>query len=43
MLLEKIIVTPLENEKKFRGKIPKISLLMTDENGFVKRILIIPI
>ena len=41
MLLEKIIVTPLENHKEFCGKISKRSLMMTNENGFVKKILII--
>ena len=38
MLLEKMIVTPLENHKKFRLKIFKRS----NKIGFVKRILIIP-
>ena len=37
-----MIVTPSETHKKFRGKILKRSL-MTNKNGFVKRILIVAI
>ena len=37
MLLERIIVTPLETHKKFQVKIVKRSL-MTNKSGFVNKI-----
>ena len=37
-----MIVTPLETHKKFRGKIFERSM-MTNKNGLVKEILMVPI